>query len=285
MPSLAESLLFVGFLLGFSNAFDMGLSTKCVSIPTEFGLCYDTTYSEMRLPNLMGHTSMEGEVLPRAAEWESLVQTGCHADARTFICSVFAPVCMDTFIQPCRSMCVAVRDSCAPVLACRGQSWPESLDCDRFPRGEDMCLAPLSKDYIYMYKEIPQPVCQTCPAIEESVLTKSVLDAFCDNSFAVKVKLSKRMASSGFYQYETDGHIEFINQGHLLPYDTRNMISRWMLINERCSEEMVPSTRPVIYVIVGEIQFGKAVVNRIFHWQKKDFQLTQAIRKWRHHKC
>lgn len=49
------------------------------------------------------------------------------------------------FIQPCRSLCVAVRDSCAPVLACQGHPWPEALDCDRFPAEEDMCLSPHAK--------------------------------------------------------------------------------------------------------------------------------------------
>lgn len=49
------------------------------------------------------------------------------------------------FIQPCRSLCVAVRDSCAPVLACQGHPWPEVLDCDRFPAEEDMCLTPHAK--------------------------------------------------------------------------------------------------------------------------------------------
>lgn len=49
-------------------------------------------------------------------------------------------------------MCVGVRDSCAPVLACHGHSWPDSLDCDRFPADEDMCLASLTKEYKYLHK-------------------------------------------------------------------------------------------------------------------------------------
>lgn len=40
---------------------------------------------------------------------------------------------------------MAVRDSCAPVLACQGHAWPEALDCDRFPAQEDMCLTSLIK--------------------------------------------------------------------------------------------------------------------------------------------
>lgn len=40
---------------------------------------------------------------------------------------------------------MAVRDSCAPVLACQGHPWPDALDCDRFPAEEDMCLSPHAK--------------------------------------------------------------------------------------------------------------------------------------------
>ena len=52
---------------------------------------------------------------------------------------------LSRFILPCRSLCTAVRDSCAPVLACQGHAWPQALDCDRFPAEEDMCLSPHPK--------------------------------------------------------------------------------------------------------------------------------------------
>lgn len=58
----------------------------------------------------------------------------------------------DRFIHPCRSMCAAVRDSCAPALLCHGHRWPASLACDRFPADEDMCLAPLTRDYKHLHK-------------------------------------------------------------------------------------------------------------------------------------
>uniref|UniRef100_A0A8D2PAR6 FZ domain-containing protein n=1 Tax=Zosterops lateralis melanops TaxID=1220523 RepID=A0A8D2PAR6_ZOSLA len=133
------------------SALDIGLSTKCVVIPKEMGMCQKIGYSEMRLPNLMGHTSM-AEVIQKSTTWQHLAHTDCHPHVRTFLCSLFAPICLDTFIHPCRSMCVAVRDSCAPVLLCHGHSWPASLDCDRFPGDEDTCLAPLTKDYKYLHK-------------------------------------------------------------------------------------------------------------------------------------
>ncbi|XP_072006795.1 secreted frizzled-related protein 2-like isoform X2 [Engystomops pustulosus] len=266
------------------RAFDIGLSTRCVSIPKELGICQHLGYTEMRLPNLMGHTTIP-EVASKTAEWHKLLQTGCHPYARMFLCSLFAPVCLDTFIQPCRSMCQAVRDSCAPVLACHDQSWPESLNCDRFPAGDDMCLDNLSKEYQNKYEELPKPTCQGCPFIEESYSYRSALGAFCDNGFAVKVKLTKRKFASGHHEYVTEGQVDFIKQGLLLPYNTRNMIEQWLKINENCANRMIRHSKSMIYILAGDIQHGKVVVNRVFHWQKKDTQLTVATRKWKHHKC
>ncbi|KAG9490119.1 hypothetical protein GDO78_005808 [Eleutherodactylus coqui] len=278
MTSSIVFLLFTGLLAGLCKAFDIGLSTKCVSIPKELGMCHDLGYTEMRLPNLMGHTTIP-EVVSKTAEWHKLLQTGCHPYARMFLCSLFAPVCLDTFIPPCRSMCEVVRDSCAPVLSCYDQSWPDSLNCDRFPAGDDMCL-----DH-FIYKELPKPTCQGCPLIEDSYSYRSALVAFCENDFAVKVKLAKRKFTSGHYEYVTEGPVEFIKQGLLLPYDTRNLIEQWLRINENCAHRMIRHPRSTVYVLAGDIQHDKVVVNRVFHWQKKDSQLTLATRKWRHHKC
>lgn len=68
-----------------------------------------------------------------------------HCSCHNNIIDICLPSSSLRFIQPCRSLCVAVRDSCAPVLACQGRPWPEALNCDRFPAEEDMCLTPHAK--------------------------------------------------------------------------------------------------------------------------------------------
>ncbi|XP_068129735.1 secreted frizzled-related protein 5-like [Hyperolius riggenbachi] len=284
MSSSLYILLIAASLAGYSLAFDFGLSTRCISIPKDLGMCSDVGYSEMRLPNLMGHTSM-AEVVAKSGKWHKLIQTGCHPYARTFLCSLLSPVCLDRFIPPCRSMCEAVRASCAPVLACHEQSWPESLNCDRFPaEDDDTCLDNLGKEYQYLHKEFPRPTCQGCPLIEEVYSYRSALDAFCDNDFAVKVKIGRRKIGQGLHEYVTEGPVEFIKQGLLLPYDTRHMIEQWLRINDNCAQHMMLHSRSIVYIIAGDLQRGKVVVNRVLHWQK-DIQLTMATRRWRHHRC
>uniref|UniRef100_A0A8C6ZPN8 FZ domain-containing protein n=1 Tax=Nothoprocta perdicaria TaxID=30464 RepID=A0A8C6ZPN8_NOTPE len=70
--------------LGRARGFDIGLSTKCVAIPQEMAMCQKVGYSEMRLPNLLGHTSLE-EVVLRATAWQRLARTDCHPLVRTFL--------------------------------------------------------------------------------------------------------------------------------------------------------------------------------------------------------
>ncbi|NWR55461.1 SFRP2 protein, partial [Bucorvus abyssinicus] len=266
------------------TGFDIGLSTKCVVIPKEMEMCHKIGYSEMRLPNLMGHTSM-AEVITKSTTWKHLVHTDCHPHVKTFLCSVFAPVCLDTFIPPCRSMCAAVRDSCAPVLTCQGHPWPDSLDCSRFPADEDMCLASLTKEYKYLHKVLPKPTCQTCPAVEEFCTHKRLLEVFCDSNFAVKVKLSKKRTVFGVQEYNIECQMEFVTWGSLLPYETQNMIQQWLLINENCTQRMSLTYRPMVYLLVGNIEEGIISVNQVYRWQKRDSQLTLATQKWRYHKC
>lgn len=94
LPAQMLAFALSGFLR-LTIGFDIGLSTKCVAIPKEMSMCHNIGYSEMRLPNLMGHTSMT-EVISKSTDWQHLAQTGCHPYARTFLCSLFAPVCLDT---------------------------------------------------------------------------------------------------------------------------------------------------------------------------------------------
>ncbi|KAJ7397848.1 Gamma-tubulin complex component 6 [Pitangus sulphuratus] len=95
---LLTAKIFVFAVNGFlrvATGFDIGLSTKCVMIPKEMGMCHKIGYSEMRLPNLMGHTSM-AEVILKSITWQHLVHTDCHPHVRMFLCSLFAPICLDT---------------------------------------------------------------------------------------------------------------------------------------------------------------------------------------------
>lgn len=69
-------------------------SSSCMPIPHRMALCYDIGYSEMRIPNLLEHETMT-EVIQQSSSWLPLLARECHPDARIFLCSLFAPICLD----------------------------------------------------------------------------------------------------------------------------------------------------------------------------------------------
>ena len=57
-------------------------------------LCPNSNY-RMTLPNLLGHESLR-EAVSQSKIWN--LHSGmleCHPDARTYLCSLFAPVCVN----------------------------------------------------------------------------------------------------------------------------------------------------------------------------------------------
>ena len=116
-----------------------GKPPQCVDIPEDLRLCYTVGYSQMLLPNLLDHETL-AEVKQQAGSWVPLVYKSCHPGTQVFLCSLFAPVCMDRPVFPCRWLCEAVRDGCTPIMEAFGFPWPDMLTCDRFPAG-DVCIA------------------------------------------------------------------------------------------------------------------------------------------------
>uniref|UniRef100_H3B114 Secreted frizzled related protein 5 n=1 Tax=Latimeria chalumnae TaxID=7897 RepID=H3B114_LATCH len=146
----------------FQNGRFYAKQPQCVDIPRDLKLCYNVGYKRMRLPNLLDHETMP-EVQQQAASWVPLLAKRCHTDTQLFLCSLFAPVCLDRPIYPCRSLCEAVRDSCAPVMESYGFPWPEMLKCDKFPIDNDLCIT-----VQFGNNQVTQPpgkrACSVCPS-------------------------------------------------------------------------------------------------------------------------
>lgn len=69
-------------------------SSRCVPIPSNMALCQGLGYSSMRMPNLLGHES-PAEAVQQSTSWLPLLARECHPHARIFLCSLFAPVCLE----------------------------------------------------------------------------------------------------------------------------------------------------------------------------------------------
>jgi hypothetical protein len=90
-------------------------------------------------------------------------QVNCSPYLKLFLCTVYAPVCSlatQEPIPPCRSLCVEARSGCQTLMDRFGFSWPENLDCARFPV-DGLCypmVEETSPSYDHQTSPIPSPV-------------------------------------------------------------------------------------------------------------------------------
>lgn len=95
------------------------------------------------MPNMLNHTSQDRA----AAFFQShlyLYNLNCSVFAKYFLCFSVFPLCVPNQfkrVEPCRELCLAVRESCLNTLRARELSWPRELDCSRFkPSGSAPCI-------------------------------------------------------------------------------------------------------------------------------------------------
>lgn len=114
------------------------LSRRCQSLDGGIG------HNSTSFPNRYGHTSQrEVEEFLARSFLLHLIDINCSPYTAHLICSAVYPLCYhEQFdnVEPCREMCVEVRDSCGAVL--QSVQWPEQLNCDLFPPfGTKLCVS------------------------------------------------------------------------------------------------------------------------------------------------
>lgn len=95
------------------------------------------------LPNIFNHTLQD-----RAAQFfvlhSYLLSLNCSIYAEHFLCFSVFPLCIPNQfrrVEPCRELCLAVRESCLPFLNVYNLQWPREFECNRFkPFGSALCI-------------------------------------------------------------------------------------------------------------------------------------------------
>jgi secreted frizzled-related protein 5 len=162
---------------------DRHSQTRCVDIPKNFTLCHGIQYNSMRLPNLLDHESLN-EAISESEAWISLLKLHCHPDAKLFLCSIFAPIClpnMDKHIYPCQSLCNVVQKGCEGRMKQYGFPWPEMLRCNKYPEDNDMCIKPVDSG-----KPKPNAACKSCSQV---ATFENILDNYCRSTVVLKARL------------------------------------------------------------------------------------------------
>ncbi|KAM4736056.1 uncharacterized protein FYW61_006353 isoform 2-T2 [Anableps anableps] len=94
--------------------------------------CKDLSYKEAFLPNDLGHRT-QNEANVALDHFMPLVQLGCSAHLKPFLCSVYLPKCVSgKGLTPCRTHCEQARSGCEPLMNRFGLNWPENLKCEAF---------------------------------------------------------------------------------------------------------------------------------------------------------
>ncbi|XP_048395544.1 secreted frizzled-related protein 2 [Stegostoma tigrinum] len=258
--------------------------SNCKLIPSALALCHGIEYPEMRLPNLLGHETME-EVLQQASSWIPLVQKQCHPDTKKFLCSLFAPVCIDELdepIQPCRSLCEQVKESCSPVMSAFGFPWPDMLQCEHFPRDNDLCIPPADSNQHGPPPREELKICDACKDREQD--DNEIVENYCKNDFALKIKVKEISYINGDTKIvpETKSKTIYKLNG-VTEKDLRKSVL-WLKDGLQCTcDEMNDINAP--YLVMGQKLDGNLVITSVKRWQKGQREFKRIARSIRKLQC
>ncbi|XP_015922948.1 frizzled-5 [Parasteatoda tepidariorum] len=124
-------------------AFVTGQQERCeeITIP----MCKGIGYNYTSMPNKFHHDTQEEAGLEVHQFWP-LVEIHCSDDLLFFLCSLYAPICIEDYhgqLPACYSVCERAKAGCAPIMHKYGFVWPERMNCDDFPRygdQEHLCM-------------------------------------------------------------------------------------------------------------------------------------------------
>ncbi|WAR02935.1 SFRP1-like protein, partial [Mya arenaria] len=253
------------------------MQTQCVPIPEGLTLCRNVGYENMTLPNLLGHDTV-GEVKKQAAPWTLLYNIGCHPNTDLFLCSLYAPVCLENklaSIFPCRSLCESVKSSCEARMNKYSFTWPEILKCDKFPGDDSLCI----KKPIMPNSTSTANVCHAC---KQPMTFESLLDSYCWATFVVKIKMKKvEINDLGDKILEPKGKVKFYKPIPNNMTKAEMKALRFSITDgARCDCETLENKKSR-KLIMGAKQGSRFVITYVSEWTKnKEFKRAiKAIRK------
>lgn len=127
----------------------ISMLTACVAIPMDAAagshslftcepitlrMCQGLPYNSTFMPNVLNHYDQQTAALAMEP-FHPMVNLQCSPDLRMFLCALYAPVCTEygRMTLPCRRLCLQAKSDCYKLMDMFGVSWPEEMDCSRFP--------------------------------------------------------------------------------------------------------------------------------------------------------
>ncbi|KAM6965765.1 LOW QUALITY PROTEIN: frizzled-3a [Aplochiton taeniatus] len=102
--------------------------------PITLRMCQGLPYNSTFMPNALNHYDQQTAALAMEP-FHPMVNLQCSAELRPFLCALYAPVCTEygRVTLPCRRLCLQAKSDCYRLMDMFGVSWPEEMDCMRFP--------------------------------------------------------------------------------------------------------------------------------------------------------
>ncbi|KAI4801665.1 hypothetical protein KUCAC02_019543 [Chaenocephalus aceratus] len=127
----------------------VSMLTVCVAIPMDAAgeshsqftcepitlrMCQGLPYNATYMPNILNHYDQQTAALAMEP-FHPMVNLQCSPDLRMFLCALYAPVCTEygRMTLPCRRLCLQARSDCYKLMDMFGVSWPQEMECSRFP--------------------------------------------------------------------------------------------------------------------------------------------------------
>ncbi|CAN9512863.1 unnamed protein product [Ophioblennius macclurei] len=256
-----------------------GKPPQCVDIPDDLRLCHNVGYQQMLLPNLLEHESM-AEVKQQASSWVPLVHKRCHPGTQVLLCALFAPVCLERPILPCRWLCEAVRDGCTPIMEAFGFPWPAMLACDKFPQ-DDVCIAMTGPNATVATQTADDSL--ICPPCDNEMKTDAMLEHMCASEFAFKAKIKEVKRENMDRKVILNKRKKMLKTGNLKKKDLKKLVL--LLKNGAdCPCQQLDNLNHQ-YLIMGRRVEQQYLLTGIHKWDKASKEFKKAIKKLKSHKC
>ena len=123
------------------------LECSCEPVPAAAAIC-GRQYNNTIFPNKVNRFSTANDALKEFQSFPigSLALQTCSSMLVNFICSYYFPPCLRDLdckaIGPCDSLCEQVQLGCEPSLLKNNYTWPDHLDCSKFPSSDSESADP-----------------------------------------------------------------------------------------------------------------------------------------------
>ncbi|KAM9700177.1 secreted frizzled-related protein 1-like [Menidia menidia] len=233
----------------------------------------------MLLPNLLEHDTLN-EARQQASSWVPLVHKGCHPGTQVFLCALFAPVCLERPVLPCRWLCEAVRAGCAPLMEAFGFPWPDMLSCHKFPQ-DDVCIAMNPPNAT----EAPAPTgfSPVCPPCDNEMKTDAMMDHMCASEFAFKAKIKEVSVENSDRKLTLQKRKKVLKAGGLKKSDLKQLVL-FLKNGASCPCQQLDHLN-AHFLIMGRRVDQQFLLTGIHKWDKASKEFKKAVKKLKTYRC